>query len=45
MVAIPRVRPSVLIVISLTSADPDEQVLACYEPAYQIITCFLSLLR
>ena len=25
--------------------DPDEQILACYEPAYRIITCFLSLLR
>jgi hypothetical protein len=21
--------------------DPDEQVLACFEPAYRIVTCFL----
>ncbi|MGQ7262912.1 hypothetical protein [Vreelandella sp. V005] len=25
--------------------DPDEQVLACYEPAYRIITCFLQSIR
>ncbi|HEX7048527.1 MAG TPA: hypothetical protein VF275_13250 [Gammaproteobacteria bacterium] len=25
--------------------DPDEQVLACYEPAYRIVMCFLSSVR
>lgn len=25
--------------------DPDEQVLACYEPAYRIIMCFLERIR
>jgi hypothetical protein len=25
--------------------DPDEQVLACYEPAYRIIMCFLESIR
>jgi hypothetical protein len=25
--------------------DPDEQVLACYEPAYRIIMCFLEAIR
>lgn len=25
--------------------DPDEQVLAYYEPAYRIVRCFLSCIR
>src|SRR3546814_10919766 len=25
--------------------DPDEQVLACYEPAYRIVMCFLERIR
>jgi hypothetical protein len=25
--------------------DPDEQVLACYEPAYRIVLCFLGSIR
>ena len=25
--------------------NPDAQVLACYEPAYRIVMCFLSQIR